>query len=52
MKKPRNVNEIVDELLDMNGPAAIVTEERLRPVEGHGSVIFPPSYAGARPREA
>jgi CRISPR-associated protein Csb1 len=51
MKKPKSVNEVADELLDMNGPAAIVGDEWLRPVGGHGSVIFPPSYAGARPRE-
>ncbi len=47
MKKTRSLNEVADELLDMNGPAAIVGEEWLRPAEGHGSVIFPPTYAGA-----
>src|SRR5262249_14317777 len=51
MTKPKSVNELADELLDIKGPAAIVGEEWLRPVEGHGSVIFPPSYAGARPGE-
>src|SRR6266446_169641 len=43
----RNGNELADEMLDKNGPAAIVCEEWLRPVGGHGSVIFPPTYAGA-----
>ncbi len=47
MKKTRSFNEVVAQLLDMNGPAAIVGEEWLRPAEGHGSVIFPPTYAGA-----
>jgi CRISPR-associated protein Csb1 len=47
----KNLNELAGELLDINGPAAIVGDEWLRPVDGHGSVIFPPSYAGARPRE-
>jgi CRISPR-associated protein Csb1 len=52
MKKIGSVHEVAGQLLDHNGPAAIVCEEWLRPVEGNGSVIFPPSYAGARPREA
>jgi len=52
MKKIESVDQVASQLLDNNGPAAIVGEEWLRPVEGHGSVIFPPSYAGARPREA
>jgi CRISPR-associated protein Csb1 len=52
MKKIGSVHEVANQLLDKNGPAAIVSEEWLRPVDGHGSVIFPPSYAGARPREA
>src|SRR6266516_6028791 len=47
MKKIGNVNEVANELLDMNGPADIVGEEWLRPAEGNGSVIFPPTYAGA-----
>jgi CRISPR-associated protein Csb1 len=48
----KNVSALAKELLEINGPAAIIGEEWLRPVGGHGSVIFPPSYAGARPREA
>jgi CRISPR-associated protein Csb1 len=52
MKKIENVHQVANQLLDENGPAAIVSQEWLRPVNGHGSVIFPPSYAGARPREA
>src|SRR6266480_1550594 len=51
MKKIGSVNEVANGLLDMNGPAAIVLEEWLRPAEGNGSVIFPPSYAGERPGE-
>jgi CRISPR-associated protein Csb1 len=47
MKKPKSLNEVADELLDMNGPAAIVGEEWLRPAEGHGSVIYPSTFAGA-----
>jgi len=45
MKQPKSVNELADELLDINGPAAIVCEEWLRPVGGHGSVIYPPTFA-------
>jgi hypothetical protein len=33
MKKPKSVEEVADELLDLNGPAAIVGEEWLRPAE-------------------
>jgi CRISPR-associated protein Csb1 len=47
MKKPKSLNEVTDELLDMNGPAAIVGEEWLRPAGGHGSVIYPSTFAGA-----
>ena len=44
MNKPKSVKEVADELLDLDGPAAILGEEWLRPAEGHGSVISPPSY--------
>jgi CRISPR-associated protein Csb1 len=45
MKQPKSVNELADELLDINGPAAIVGDEWLRPVGGRGSVIYPPTFA-------
>jgi hypothetical protein len=32
-------------LLNNAGPVAIVFKERLRPVGGYSSVIFPPTYA-------
>lgn len=35
----------IENLLDPKGPVAIVITERLRPVAGHGSVVFPPTYA-------
>jgi CRISPR-associated protein Csb1 len=35
-----------DALLEKNGPVAIVVKERLRPVGGADSPIFPPTYAG------
>jgi len=47
MNKPKSVKEVANELLDLNGAAAIVGEEWLRPAEGNGSVISPPTYAGA-----
>jgi CRISPR-associated protein Csb1 len=47
MNKTKNVNELADELLAESGPAAIVAEEWLRPADGQGAVIFPPTYAGA-----
>jgi CRISPR-associated protein Csb1 len=46
MKKPKRLNEVADQLLDINGPAAIVNEEWLRPAEGQGSVIYPSTFAG------
>jgi len=52
MKTTGGVHKLANQLLNKMGPAAIVSEERLRPVDGQESVIFPPSYAGARPREA
>src|SRR5207237_5446174 len=52
MKTIKNVNALADELLAMGGPAAIVGEEWLRPVQGNDSVIFPPTYAGERPGDA
>jgi CRISPR-associated protein Csb1 len=45
MKKP-SIQEASDEFLAANGPAAIVAEEYLRPVEGYGSIIYPPTYLG------
>lgn len=33
-------------LLDREGPVAIVAKERLRPVGGSDSPVFPPTYAG------
>jgi CRISPR-associated protein Csb1 len=36
----------IESLLDKKGPVAVVVKEYLRPVAGHGSVIFPPTYAG------
>src|SRR5437588_792763 len=33
-----------DDLLRENGPAAIVFRRKLRPVEGEGSWIFPPTF--------
>lgn len=35
-----------DHFLDKSGPVALVIRERLRPVAGRGSVVFPPTYAG------
>lgn len=35
----------IEQLLDNNGPVALVIKESLRPVSGNGSVIFPPTYA-------
>lgn len=35
----------LDSLLTDKGPVAIVLEEKLRPVEGRGAAIFPPTYA-------
>jgi CRISPR-associated protein Csb1 len=46
MEKPKSMKEVAAELLATNGPAAIVAEEYLRPVEGYGSIIYPPTYAG------
>lgn len=37
--------KLVDKLLDKSGSVAIVIRERLRPVGGGKSVIFPPTYA-------
>lgn len=37
--------ERFDDLLEDNGPAAIVFQRKLRPVEGEDSWIFPPTYA-------
>src|SRR6516164_2484270 len=48
MKKPKSVHEVADQVLDKNGPAAIVSEEWLRPAEGHGSVIYPSTYLVGR----
>jgi CRISPR-associated protein Csb1 len=45
--KTRNMSALASELLSTNGPAAIVAEEWLRPADGQGAVIFPPTYAGA-----
>lgn len=36
----------IESLLEKKGPVAVVVKEYLRPVAGHGSVIFPPTYAG------
>ena len=36
----------MESLLEKKGPVAVVFKEYLRPVAGHGSVIFPPTYAG------
>jgi CRISPR-associated protein Csb1 len=47
MKKPDSLSELADELLNINGPAAIVHEECLRPADGPDSVISPPTYLGA-----
>lgn len=33
-------------LLERNGPVAIVVKERLRPIGGSDSPVFPPTYAG------
>jgi CRISPR-associated protein Csb1 len=44
IKDLKSMKNLSDTLLNINGPAAIVGEEWLRPVGGHGSVIFPPSY--------
>jgi CRISPR-associated protein Csb1 len=47
MSKTVDMNELARKLLAENGPAAIVAEEWLRPVDGQGAVVFPPTYAGA-----
>jgi CRISPR-associated protein Csb1 len=36
---------------DLRGPVALTLRERLRPVEGDGAVIFPPTYAGKKNEE-
>jgi CRISPR-associated protein Csb1 len=41
------MNTTVAPLLDPKGPVALILRERLRPVGGAGSVIFPPTYAPA-----
>src|SRR5438105_603286 len=38
-------NEIANEMLAKNGPAALVCRQWLMPVEGHDAVIFPPTFA-------
>lgn len=38
----------IDDLIDDNGPVALVLKEFLEPVDGDGGVIFPPTYAGIR----
>ncbi|MFW5910276.1 MAG: type I-U CRISPR-associated RAMP protein Csb1/Cas7u [Thiohalospira sp.] len=40
--------ESLDRLLDASGPVALVMREHLRPVTGHGTPIFPPTYARDR----
>jgi CRISPR-associated protein Csb1 len=49
MNKTKDVNELANELLAENGPAAIVAEEWLRPADGQGAVVFPPTYLGPPP---
>jgi len=40
-----NLKEQVDRWLLPNGPVALVWKQELEPVEGDGSVFFPPTYA-------
>ncbi len=37
-------SKVFDECLREDGPVAIIIKQYLRPVEGHGEVIFPPTY--------
>ena len=41
----KKIEGTVQQLMNNAGPVAIVFREHLRPVGGHGSVIFPPTYA-------
>lgn len=38
-------HEIIDSLIDRDGPVALTLKQHLVPVEGEGSVFFPPTYA-------
>ena len=39
-----------DAWLDHSGPAALVIREPLMPVEGHGGVVFPATFAASEDR--
>lgn len=41
-------DDIIADWLDTKGPVALVRKERLVPVEGDGSVFFPPTYASEK----
>jgi CRISPR-associated protein Csb1 len=38
-------DDVANEMLEKNGPAALVCRQWLMPAEGHDAVIFPPTFA-------
>lgn len=40
-----NLTGLFDSWVDTNGPVALHLKQKLLPIEGEGSVIFPPTYA-------
>ncbi len=47
-----SLSKKIDELLSLNGPAALVIREHLTPVEGEDGVLFPPTYAAQKAGES
>lgn len=47
-----SLSKKIDELLSLNGPAALVIREYLTPVEGEDGILFPPTYAAQKSGES